>query len=211
MSGIIQISYLFLYNFEIPNKNEGINMKKSIILFLFAAISLLSLQETNAQSIKIGIGGGLSSVQSPTYYTDNAGFSSEYHIGLKGMLSIPVFPITPIGFIEYHFFRGQTPEGADTKQNILSIGVGGQMELLPGPLSPYIGLDLEFNNLGEITGLPTGSSVSRMGLGVGAGVMLTLLPIDFDVSLKYQMLNLFGKESGEENIGIINLNAAIFF
>lgn len=188
-------------------------MKKLFVLFLFAAISLLNLQETNAQGIKIGIGGGLSSIQSPTYYTDAAGFSSEYHIGAKGKLSIPLFPITPIGFIEYHFLRGQTPAGADTKQNILSLGVGAEMGLLPGPLSPYVGLDLEFNNFGDLetTDLPTQSSVSRMGLGIGAGVMLTLLPIDFDVSLKYQMLNLFGKENGEETIGIINLNAAIFF
>ncbi len=188
-------------------------MKKSFILFLFAAISLLSLQDANAQGIKIGIGGGLSSVQSPTAYTDAFGFSSEYHIGLKGKLSIPVFPITPIGFVEYHFFRGQTPAGADTKQNILSIGVGGELSLLPGPLSPYLGLDLEFNNFSdlEISGGTNLSGNSRTGLGVGAGVMLTLLPIDFDVSLKYQMLNLFGKEDGEETIGIINLNAAVFF
>ncbi len=188
-------------------------MKKSIILFLVGAISFFSLQEARAQGIKIGVGGGLSAVQSPAYYTDAAGFSSEYHIGLKGKVSIPIFPITPIGFVEYHFFRGQTPAGADTKQNILSVGVGGEMELLPGPLSPYVGLDLEYNSLGDLetTGSPAASGVSRMGLGIGAGVMLTLLPIDFDVSLKYQMLNLFGKESGEETIGIINLNAAIFF
>ncbi len=188
-------------------------MKKSFVLFLFIAVSFLAYQNAQAQTIKLGIGGGLSSVQSPTYYTDNAGFSSEYHIGVKGKLSLPVIPITPIGFVEYHFFRGLTPAGADTKQNILSIGVGGELSLLPGPLSPYVGLDIEFNSLGdfETTGSPTASGVSRMGLGIGAGAMLTLLPIDFDVSLKYQMLNLFGKESGEETIGIINLNAAIFF
>jgi len=189
-------------------------MKKSFVLFLFIAVSFLVHQDAQAQSLKIGIGGGLSSVQSPSYYTDAAGFSSEYHIGIKAKLSVPVIPITPIGFIEYHFFRGKTAVGdADTKQNILSIGVGGELSLLPGPLSPYLGLDIEFNSLGdfETTGAPTASGVSRMGLGIGAGVMLTLLPIDFDVSLKYQMLNLFGKESGEETIGIINLNAAIFF
>ena len=188
-------------------------MKKSFILFLFVAVSLFSMQEISAQSIKIGIGGGLSSVQSPDSYKDGAGFSSEYHVGLKGKLNFPLFPITPIGFVEYHFFRGQTPAGADTKQNILSIGVGGEMSLLPGPLSPYLGLDFEFNNFSdlEISGGTNLSGNSRTGLGVGAGVMLTLLPIDFDVSLKYQMLNLFGKEDGEETIGIINLNVAVFF
>ncbi len=187
-------------------------MKKSFILFLFAAVALFSFQETNAQGLKIGVGGGLSSVQTPDFYKNAAGFSTEYHVGLKGKLSIPVFPITPIGFIEYHFFRGQTPDGADTKRNILSVGVGGELELLPGPLSPYLGLDLEFNNFGDLeAGSFSSPGVSRVGLGIGAGAMLNLLVIDVDVSLKYQMLNLFGKDNGEDTIGIINLNVAVFF
>jgi opacity protein-like surface antigen len=192
-------------------------MRKSFVLFLFAAISFITFQNTQAQGLDIGIGGGLSIVQTPSYYTDVAGFSSEYHIGLKGKLNLPVSPITPIGFVEYHFFRGSesTPTGnSDTKQNILSIGVGGEYSIIPGPLSPYLGVDIEFNNLGDLTtsGSQTSSGVSRMGLGVGAGVMFKLLPvINLDLTLKYQMLNLFGKIGGEDTIGLINLNAAIFF
>lgn len=155
-------------------------------------------------------------VQSPSAYTDQANFSSEYHVGIKGKFNIPLFPITPIGFLDYHFLRGTQTSNSlsvDTKENILSIGVGGELSLLPGPLSPYLGLDFEYNSLGDLTvGSNTVSGVSRTGIGVGAGVMIKLLPvINLDVSLKYQMLNLFGKENGEETIGIINLNAAIFF
>lgn len=192
-------------------------MKRSFVLFLSAVISLFVFQTSDAQSINIGIGGGLTNVQTPSYYTDSLGFSSEFHIGIKGKLNFPLVPITPIAFVEYHFLSGSqsTSAGsADTKQNILSIGIGGEYSLLPGPISPYLGVDFEFNSFGdrEITGSPTAPGVSRSGLGLGAGVMIELLPvISLDASLKYQMLNLFGKIDNEDTIGIINLNVAVFF
>lgn len=191
-------------------------MKKSFVLLPFIAFSFFMFQSTMAQGIDIGLGGGLTLVQSPAEYTDDAGFSTEYHIGIKGKLNVPLFPITPIGFIEYHFLNGSmsTPVGdVDTKQNILSMGIGGELNLLPGPLNPYLGLDFEFNSLGDFTtAAGTSSGVSRTGLGIGTGVMFELLPVfNIDLSLKYQMLNLWGKTDGEETIGIINLNAAVFF
>ncbi len=191
-------------------------MKKSSLLFLSVVISIFILQNNYAQGLKIGIGGGFSFVQIPSYYTDVKGFSSEYHIGIKGKLDIPVIPFTPVGFVEYHFLRGtQTIPvvSADTKQNILSLGVGGEFSMAPGPLSPYLTVELEYNNFGDLetNGLQTISGFSRMGIGFGAGVDLSLIVIDVDVSLRYQMLNLIGKDSGEATIGIINLNAAVFF
>jgi len=192
-------------------------MKKTFAPVLFIMISFFIIGNVQAQSIDLGFGGGLSVVQSPAYYTDVAGFSSEYHIGIKGKLNLPLIPFTPIGFIEYHFFRGSqnTPLiNGDTKQNILSLGVGGEWSMSPGPLNPYLGLDLEFNHLSDLetAGSSTAAGVSRMGLGFGIGVMFKLIPLfNLDVSVKYQMLNLIGKKSGEETIGIINLNGALFF
>ena len=191
-------------------------MKKLTVLLLLIMIAFPSMQNTMAQGLKLGIGGGLSMVQSPDYYTDGAGFSTEYHIGIRAKLSLPVIPITPIGFVEYHFLTGSmdTQLGSvDTKQNILSIGVGGEFTLVPGPFSPYLGVDLEYNNFGDFEPSETegSSGVSRMGIGLGAGVMFNLVVIDIDVNLKYQMMNLIGKEDGEDTIGILNLNAAVFF
>jgi opacity protein-like surface antigen len=197
-------------------------MKKIMLLFLFISISAFTF--VHAQSIDLGIGGGLTLVQSPAAYTDYYGFSSEYHIGIKGRLNFPLLPITPYGFIDYHFFRGtasgivtipENPpiENADTKQNLLSIGVGAELSLVPGPISPYLGLDFEYNNFGDLTyGSYTSAGNSRSGIGIGAGVLFKLLPmVNVDASLKYQMLNLFGKTDGEDTIGIINLNLALFF
>lgn len=191
-------------------------MKKLAVLLLLIMISFPSFQSTRAQGLKLGIGGGLSMVQSPDSYTDGAGFSTEYHIGLRARLSLPAVPITPIGFVEYHFLTGSMnvqDVSVDTKQNILSIGVGGEFTLVPGPFSPYLGLDLEFNSFGDFepSGYGIGSGKSRMGIGIGAGVMFNLIVIDIDVNLKYQMMNLIGKEDNEDTIGILNLNAAVFF
>ena len=196
-------------------------MKKMSILFLFFLLPFFLAQNVNAQSIDLGFGGGLTFVESPNSYTDATGFSQEFHVGIKGKLNFPLVPITPVGFIDYHFLRGTQTVAAmdyDTKQNILTFGLGGELTLVPGPLSPYASLDFEFNRIGDLrVSGPTGDvtvsdNVSRTGLGIGAGVMVKLIPLfNVDVSLKYQMLNLFGKEDGEETIGIINLNAALFF
>ena len=191
-------------------------MKKIMVLIFIVTISLFVSQNVSAQTINLGIGGGLSIVQSPDRYKNTFGFSSEYHVGIKGKLNFPLIPITPIGIIEYHFFRGtaSTETGSvDTKQNVLTLGVGGELSLVPGPISPYIGLDLEYNNLGDLeVGGQKVSGISRTGLGIGAGVMVKILPfVNVDVGLKYQMLNLIGKENGEDTIGIVNLNAALFF
>lgn len=189
-------------------------MKK--VMLLFITISVFTAVNVQAQSINLGIGGGLTLVQAPAFYTDQLNFSSEYHVGIKGKLNIPLFPITPIGFIDYHFLRGTASTEAgdvDTKQNVFSIGLGGELPLIPGPISPYLGLDFEFNNFGDLTiGSTTSSGMSRSGIGVGAGIMFKLLPvINIDASLKYQMLNLIGKKDTEDTIGIINFNVALFF
>lgn len=191
-------------------------MKKLFILSAIITISFFSFQNIYGQGLKLGIGGGFSFVQTPAFYTDVKDFTTEYHIGLKGKLDLPLIPFTPVGFIEYHFLRGTENSpgvSADTKQNILSLGVGAEFSMAPGPLGPYLTAELEYNNFGDLetAGEPAISGKSRMGIGFGAGVELNLLLIDVDVSLKYQLLNLLGKPGGEETVGIINLNAAVFF
>lgn len=199
-------------------------MKKVMLPFLFFMISVFTTENVQAQSIDLGVGGGLTLVQSPASYTDRYGFSSEYHIGIKGRLNFPLLPITPYGYIDYHFFRGTAsgittvgllppPTDLSTKQDLLSFGVGAELPLIPGPISPYLGLDFEYNSFGDLKYGPfTVSGNSRSGIGIGAGVLFKLLPfVNIDASLKYQMLNLFGKSDGEDTIGIINLNLALFF
>lgn len=186
-------------------------MKKLLLsLFLFSAVSL-----THAQGFSIGLGGGLSLIQNDAY--ESFDMANEYHFGVKGKLSVLLLPITPVGFVNYYLLTGESAS-VEYTQSILSLGVGGELSLVPGPLplKPYLAAEIAFNTLGAFeakspTGTVTTPSASRVGLGIGAGAEITVLPIDLDVSVKYQLLNLIGKEDGEESVNSINLSLHLLF
>jgi len=195
-------------------------------LFLSIFLSAAGLA-TNSFPQTFGIGGGLSTVQGPDAFTNDiasggAGFSSGYHIGAKLKLSIPLFPITPVGSLTYSKFSGDQSipliGNIETSQTIWTIGAGAEYKLIPGPLSPYLAADLEYNNFGDLSfeggNLPVNiggsGSRSRFGIAVGVGAELTILPvIGLDASIKYHFLNWIGKESGEETVSVISYNLTL--
>jgi len=196
---------------------------KKVLLFL-AFITFINM--TFAQGLKFGIGGGLSLVQSPKAWTEDinnggAGFKTAFNIAGKVKLKLPLIPLTPTGMVQYSFFNGSYSNALGeykTSMNVLTLAAGGEFSFLPGPLSPYAGLDIMYNNFmeGKVT-FPGGSSVfstsaSRVGLGIGVGVEFNLIPmINFDLSAKYKIMNLVGKETGEESVGILDINLFVFF
>jgi hypothetical protein len=184
-------------------------MKK---IFLLAVLLIIASSQAFPQGLKIGAGGGLSMVQSPDLYTKSLsdggfGFGTEYHVGVKAVVDIPLVPLLPVGYINYHFLEG------DVSQKILTVGLGVNYNLISGPLTPYLTLDLQYNNFGETQqGAQTFGAFSRTGLGIGAGAAFSLLPLfDLDVTAKYNMLNLMGKKEGEETVSIITLSAMLMF
>ncbi len=213
-------------------------MKKVLsVLVIFLTISSISF----GQSIKVGIGGGLSIVTGPKAFTekisnDGLGFGAEIMAGLKGKFSFPLLPVKIIADVNYTLLKGSedinfdysgTPVKAsvETETNFLSFGVGAEYSLLPGPISPYVNATVNFTTIGELkyrykitvnnTTMPTeeekfGDKASRTGIGIGAGVMISILPIvDLDIAAKYNIVNLLGKESGEETISTMNLTATV--
>jgi hypothetical protein len=198
-------------------------MKTFTTTFLYFAIFLLFTNTSHTQ-LRFGIGGGLTSITSPSGYTnsiaDNGeGFGSNFNFGAQIRLDIPLVPITPIFFADYHMLRGSgSANGFDvsTSQNILSVGVEAEFILLPLPLiKPYVSIEAAINNFGDLKedtnpGSVSGGSMSRFGGAVGIGTMVTILPIfDFDLSLKYHLFNLIGKSSGEASIDAFSLNLAL--
>ena len=115
-------------------------MKKVIYFFVFLCLINVSF----AQGLRLGIGGGLSIVTGPSGLTDalsntatiissGAGFGSEFNIAVKGKLNIPMVPITPTGFIQYHFLNASANlpilGDVESSMNVLSLGVGGELSL----------------------------------------------------------------------------------
>ena len=204
-------------------------MKKMMFLLAFASVLIFSSNAAFGQMIKFGIGGGINTIQAPNGYTNSIesgglGFSAGYHLGILAKLSVPLSPITPIGFVNYSRFKNsETLSFGDVSisQSIFTIGVGGELSVLPlpGPLSPYITADVDYNKFSDFSvtypsGLQnpyTGGGMSRYGIGVGVGTEVNLIAIKFDVNAKYKIYNLIGKKNGEDNITAFEISAYLMF
>jgi len=213
-------------------------MKKSALIFTTFLISVFVFTTVKAQILSIGVGGGLTKITSPDIYTkdinqEGLGFSSEYNLGVLAKINLPLIPFTPRGYILYHKLssNGNKPltlgkrsaagdgEQVEYSHSILQIGAGLQWEFVPVPagVNPYLSLDLTYNSFGnlkpsndEIKTLPFGNS--RIGLAIGAGAEITLLPIiNLDITANYGWFNLIGKESGEETISAFTVDAFVMF
>jgi hypothetical protein len=198
------------------------------MIFALASIS-------NAQLVKIGAGGGLTQITGPESLTNDvseggAGYSTEWNVGGLVKLDLPLLPITPRGFILYHSLSGSgsySPElfkttqfiegDVEFSQSIFEIGVGAQYNFVPVPLGfdPYLALDLSLNSFGKSKVNDNeidGSDFSRFGGGVGIGSEITIVPmVNLDLYLSYKMMNLIGKEDGEETVSAITLDLFVIF
>ncbi|HEX2982978.1 MAG TPA: outer membrane beta-barrel protein [Ignavibacteriales bacterium] len=193
-------------------------MKKLAIVF--AVLAFIGISQSQAQSFKIGVGGGLTLVQSPDYF-DDYDMSTGYHFGAKAKLGLPLLPIKITGQIYYNTFSGSVEEyegpdlvNVDYSSSMLIVGAGVEYSLIPGPISPYLGADLFLTSFGDLEAETLGqtftrnSAESRVGLGLGAGLDFKLLPMfDIDIAAKYNFYNLMGQEDEEEAFNAVSLTA----
>jgi hypothetical protein len=119
------------------------------ILALFCCSSGLS------QSLKVGLGGGAAFIQSPEGFTRDIsqvgmGFGMSYAIGGEAKSALLAVPLTLVGHVSYLSMSGSgtfnnpvfvpAMQGSiETKTHVLSIGLGGEWTLMPGPIAPYVG------------------------------------------------------------------------
>lgn len=194
-------------------------MKKTITIII--AFLFLAGFSSQAQGLNIGVSGGLHMIQSPDMFTKDIsegglGFGSGYQFGAKGKFSLPILPLRVTGFVNYSTFSGDgtfNNQSIETDFSILTVGFGGEWSLVPGPISPYLAVDILYNRFGEVTMKNTTANtetktdgVNRSGLGVGGGFEVTILPmLDVDVSAKYNLNNLVGKEDGEESVNSLSI------
>jgi len=172
----------------------------SIIAISFFTISLFG------QSIKIGVGGGYTALGGDNNFTaeDVLNLNSGMHYGGKLIVGVPLLPIQFTANIFQNSFSGEAlyapndvlPNNnsiasiVESKTSFLSIGLGAEMTLLPGPIQPYLAGELLFTSFGDATldDFTVDAEESKMGIGFGAGVYFKLLPIiDLDLSAHYNM------------------------
>lgn len=197
---------------------------KKISFILFSVFLILFFSSiVPAQSIKVGVGGGLTSVQGPDGYTNDIsqnglGYSSEYNFGAIAKIDIPLIPFTPRGIFLYHNLSSNE-DMVEFSQSISSLGLGLQYSFVPIPagFDPYLFLDLTLNNFGDLTQTVDGietkfDGFSRFGLQLGIGTEVTIVPfINLDVFAGYGWFNLTGKEDGEDTVTAFTLDLFIIF
>lgn len=193
-------------------------MKKTGIILAI----ILALSQITYSQLPIGIKIGPSiSMMSPT--SDYSGTTSDFYAGTKyGMKSgvgfgaigkITLGPLNGRISVNYSSLSNtgsadpsSGPSTVEVKNSILMFTLGTEFGFaIPfSPIKPYAGIDLLFSNISgnvnfqSTTGVPTGSrdisSASRTGLGLALGTEISFKSITMDLSLRYNLHNLFGKE-----------------
>ena len=184
-------------------------MKRGL-LFLTLLILFFFVSNINAQLFKIGVGGGYTTVNSPDESADLFGGGAIY--GGKVIASLPLLPINITGKVYYSPYSGEE-SGIEITSSLLSVSLGGEFTLIPGPVKPYLGADLLYSSFGdvEVNGQKVEDGEGKTGLGLDVGVYFTLLPmIDLDLSYSYYFNSLLS--SGDDvNTSNIVLNILFSF
>ena len=175
-------------------------MKKSILL-ISAVLFIFITSNLHAQLLRAGVGGGYTTI------TSDAFFDNGYQYGAKVVLGIPVLPLNATLNL-YNNPLSIEFEGITNESSFFSAGLGGEFVILPGPLKPYVGLELLYvsTEARKWNGGSWGDPQTYFGLGFGAGAYFTLIPlIDLDLSAHYNMNSLISGD-GDFNTAEVRLN-----
>jgi len=184
-------------------------MKQKLILTMitisFLAVSLVG------QSIKVGLGGGYTTLGGNSDFTaeDVLNLESGMHYGGKVVVGF----LLPIKFAANIFQNSLSNDvaGTSTETSFLSFGLGAEMNLLPGPIQPYLAAELLFTSFGDVNynDITVAAEESKTGLGFGAGVYFKLLPvIDLDLSAHYNMNTIL---SSGDNLNSTHIRLNVLF
>jgi hypothetical protein len=150
----------------------------------------------------LGVGGGLSFPTSTLADNDNIGYNAVAKARLHGILPLN---ITAMGM----FNTLPNKAGGNSDQQWL-VGAGLEYGLTSVAVHPYFSVDAYYSDFtNSASGSPT---LSRGGMGFGFGAILGLPGSGgIDGSLKYQVMNMWGKEANEESATQVSVTVAYMF
>ena len=202
---------------------------KKFITFLFVAMFLLTFSTGWTQlSIEAGINGGAtiptgdySGTMQEFYDGTKYGLSTGFNVGGYATLTTPIISarvsLNYSSLSNNGSLKDNPSHTIDLKHNIFTIGIGPQYNIsIPAsPIKPYAIAELLISTIGgEVTfhglsgsGINSGSvydiaTASRIGLGITGGLSYELSIIGIDLSVKYSILNLSGKEFVSDNTNL---------
>lgn len=196
-------------------------------LYLTASIILIFIflvpSQTSAQ-ISLKVGGGVGySIPAGDYGGSTTDFYSGTKYGIDNSFNIHakvrvnLLVIGGFGEIGYTSFSGsgEAEPGTgniDISHKLLSLKIGPEVHIpLPlAPVTPYAMGFISFNSISGdvefqgVSNVPSGkydiATASRIGLGLGAGVLFSLGSLNLDINIQYHFINIGGKEYKIENV-----------
>ncbi|HUL42948.1 MAG TPA: hypothetical protein VLY03_01185 [Bacteroidota bacterium] len=140
-------------------------------------------------SVKFGVFGGVSLPTSDLGTIDNTGWNAGAKLRFSGLM--------PLNIVVAGTYN-RLPNNQGGNSDVIWSGSAGLEYPISMPfVSPYLGIDALVNTLtNTASGAP---SNTREGLALGGGADISLPIIgSFDVGVKYQFLNMIGKDTNEK-------------
>jgi len=190
------------------------------IIFASVLFVLVFTLQTNAQ-ITFQVGAGLGySVPAGDYggttvdFYNGTKYGMESGFNFHGKARVGLLFINAFGEIGYTTFTGEGEiipadknSSVKVSNKVLSIKVGPEFKFsIPlSPITPYLDGFVSLNTFsGNVqfkaapNGLPSSEqeikSATRIGLGAGGGVLLSLGGLNLDLSIQYSLMNMAGKK-----------------
>ena len=166
-----------------------------------------------------------------TFVTDGA--KNGYHAGIKFRMSL-IHSVSFAASAAYHHFPKTSTAAVDastgtkiadltTSQDIIPITAGFNLYMINSSAAKiYATGELAYNYNSNDVNLTLASSgvkvnfdknpsYSRAGAGIGAGIDFNLALFNLNLEAKYNLMNLIGRDSGEEMKKYLSVSLGIYF
>lgn len=175
----------------------------ALIMVLLASSQLYAQMPVGSPlSVDLGFGGGVSMPVGDLSNANNTGWHGLAKLRLHGSM-----PVNIVGSGMYNRLPNKFGSESDF---YWMVGAGIEYPIPSAVVKPYFGVDalyISFNNTGSGT-----SSASRGGVALGGGVEFSLPGFgSFDTSVKYQILNVMGKDTNELTYSQVAASVALMF
>ncbi len=181
-------------------------MKKTILVILGVMLSGTARAQApgvgSPLNLDLGIGGGVAMPVGTLSNNDNTGYQAGAKLRLHGFM-----PLNLEGAVTYNRLAMKIGSESDV---IWMASAGLEYPIPSLIVKPYFVADVSFNSLS--TTAANAQSRSRVGAGFGAGVLFSVPAFgDIDASVKYQLLNVAGKDPNEETVSQIAATMSLMF
>ncbi len=182
-------------------------MKKQLlvaaIVLLLASAAGFAQVPSPPVNLQLGLGGGVALPSGKLSDGVNTGWFAGAKLRVDGLI-----PVRLVATGQYTRLPFKSP--STESMAVYSFGAGIEYAIPSPMIQPYLGVDAMVHS---ITSTATGAtSFTREGLGLGGGVVISVPAFgSIDVSAKYHMLNLMGKDPGEDDLSQISVGASVMF